>query len=137
MIGNFVESIEKGADTILLTGSCGPCRFGYYSILEENILRDLGHDVNFIVFDPIGEGLKPLKENIYKTFKANNIKDVIAAGRIGWELIKKADYIIHLSNEKRAYAVDSYKVDLIIDDYYRKVEERFGEKAMMDLWMKL
>ncbi|HSH36287.1 acyl-CoA dehydratase activase-related protein [Schnuerera sp.] len=133
MIGNFVESIEKGADTILLTGSCGPCRFGYYSILEENILKDLGYDVNFIVFDPIGEGLKPLKENIYKTFKATNIKDAIAAGKLGWELIKKADYIIHLSNEKRAYAIDSYKVDLIIDDYYRKVEERYGEKAMMEL----
>lgn len=133
MIGNFVESIEKGADTVLLTGSCGPCRFGYYSILEENILRDLGYNIDFIVLDPIGEGWKPLKENIYRIFKANNIKDVIAAGRLGWQLIKKADYIINLSNLKRAYAVDSYLVDLIIDNYYRKVEETFGEKDMMEL----
>lgn len=133
MIGNFLESIERGADTILLTGSCGPCRFGYYSILEENILRDLGHDVDFIVFDPIGEGWKPLRDNIYKTFKATNIKDVIKAGKLGWELIKKADYIIQLSNQKRAYAVDSFIIDLIIDDYYRRVEDTFGERAMMNL----
>ncbi|MCF6465703.1 acyl-CoA dehydratase activase-related protein [Clostridium sp. Cult2] len=136
MIGNFLESIEKGADTILLTGSCGPCRFGYYSILEENILRDLGYDIDFIVFDPIGEGWKPLRDNIYKTFKVTNVKDIFAAGKLGWELIKKADYIIHLSNQKRAYAVDSYMVDLIIDDYYGKVEETYGERAMMALMDK-
>ena len=62
MIGNFIESIERGADTILLTGSCGPCRFGFYSILEKSILEDMGYDVDFIVFDPIYEGWKPLKD---------------------------------------------------------------------------
>ena len=34
MIGNFIESIEEGADTILLTGSCGLVD-GYYSILRK------------------------------------------------------------------------------------------------------
>lgn len=133
MIGNFIESIDKGADTILLPGSCGPCRFGFYSILEENILNDLGYDVEFIVFDPIGEGWTPLKENIFKTFKATRIKDVVVAGKLGWKLIQKSDYITDLSNKKRAYAIDSHKVDLIMDDYYRQVDEVFGEKEMMNL----
>lgn len=133
MIGNFIESIEMGADTILLTGSTGPCRYGYYSVLERNILKDLGYDVDFIVLDPIGEGLKELKDNIYKLFNASNIKDVIKAGKIGWQLIKKADYITDLSNKKRAYAINSYEVDHIIDNYMRKVEETFGEREMMDL----
>ena len=133
MIGNFIESIEKGADTILLTGSCGPCRFGFYSILEENILNDLGYDVEFIVFDPIGEGWVPLKESIFRTFKATNIKEVASAGKLGWKLIKRSDYITDLSNQKRAYAIDSYKVDLIMDNYYRQIEKAFGEKGMMNL----
>lgn len=46
MIENYIESIEKGVDTILITGSCGPCRFGFYSILEKYILNDLGYDVD-------------------------------------------------------------------------------------------
>ena len=45
-IGNYLESIEKGADTIIITGSCGPCRFGFYSLLQEDILRDLGYDID-------------------------------------------------------------------------------------------
>ncbi|KOA18883.1 2-hydroxyglutaryl-CoA dehydratase, D-component [Clostridium homopropionicum DSM 5847] len=51
MIGNFVQSIEQGADTILLVGSCGPCRFGEYSELQMKILKKLGHDLQFIVMD--------------------------------------------------------------------------------------
>ncbi|NMB07569.1 MAG: CoA protein activase [Tissierellia bacterium] len=132
-VGNFIESIEKGADTILLTGSCGPCRFGYYSILEGNILKDLGYDVEFIVFDPIGEGWKPLRDNLLRTFKLSKTKDLIFAGKIGWELIKKADYITELSNEKRAYAVNSKEVDYIIDNYFNSIYNTFGEREMMDL----
>jgi len=51
MIGNFIQSIEQGADTILLVGSCGPCRFGEYSELQMKILKNLGHDLQFIVMD--------------------------------------------------------------------------------------
>ena len=36
-LGNYVQSIENGADTIVLTGSCGPCRFGYYGVVEQEI----------------------------------------------------------------------------------------------------
>ncbi|NMA87453.1 MAG: CoA protein activase [Tissierellia bacterium] len=133
MIGNFIESIEKGADTILLTGSCGPCRFGYYSVLEDNILKNLGYDVEFIVFDPIGEGWKPLRDNLLRTFKVSKTKDLILAGKLGWELIKKADYIIELSNERRAYAINSKEVDFIIDDYFSSIYNTFGEKEMVDL----
>lgn len=50
-IGNYIHSIKQGADTVLITGSCGPCRFGEYCELQAGILRHLGHDVDFIVID--------------------------------------------------------------------------------------
>jgi len=42
-MGNMIEALEMGANTILTYGGCGPCRFGYYSALQEEILRDLGY----------------------------------------------------------------------------------------------
>lgn len=39
MIGNYVQSIEAGADTIVIAGSCGPCRFGEYCELQMNTLK--------------------------------------------------------------------------------------------------
>lgn len=59
MIGNYIESIEMGADTVLITGSCGPCRFGEYCELQQRILRGLGNDIKFIVVDePSKIGIK-------------------------------------------------------------------------------
>ena len=132
-IGNYIESIEKGADTILITGSCGPCRFGYYSVLEESILRDLGYDVDFIVFDPLREGLGQLKDGISKALNIKSLNNLIRAGKIGWLLIKRTDYLTQLSNEKRAYAIDSYQVDRIMNDYSSEVEKTFGAKNMLNL----
>ncbi len=53
MIGNYLAGIHQGADTVLLVGSCGPCRFGEYAELQVKILQQLGHKVEFIVVDPV------------------------------------------------------------------------------------
>ncbi len=53
MIGNYIAGIKEGADTVLLVGSCGPCRFGEYAELQIRILKQLGHNVDFIVLDPV------------------------------------------------------------------------------------
>lgn len=45
-LGNFIETIEAGANTIVQTG--GVCRLGYYGELHEQILRDLNYDVRFV-----------------------------------------------------------------------------------------
>src|SRR5690554_4299806 len=50
-IGNYIESIKQGADTIVLTGSCGPCRFGYYGVVQKEILKDQGYDVDVVILD--------------------------------------------------------------------------------------
>ena len=50
-LGNFIEGIEKGADTIFMAGGVGPCRFGYYGQIQRIIIEDLGYDVNFVLID--------------------------------------------------------------------------------------
>jgi predicted nucleotide-binding protein (sugar kinase/HSP70/actin superfamily) len=61
MIGNYMHAIEQGADTVIITGSCGPCRFGEYCELQMNLLNKLGHKLDFIVIDSPGDiGAKEL-----------------------------------------------------------------------------
>ncbi|MGC7872654.1 hypothetical protein ACPUYX_14160 [Desulfosporosinus sp. SYSU MS00001] len=45
-LGNFIETIEAGANTLVQTG--GVCRLRYYGELHEQILRDLGYNVRFV-----------------------------------------------------------------------------------------
>ncbi|MCX8015145.1 MAG: acyl-CoA dehydratase activase-related protein, partial [candidate division WOR-3 bacterium] len=38
-LGNFIEALESGADTLFMAGGARKCRFGYYHYLQENILK--------------------------------------------------------------------------------------------------
>jgi predicted nucleotide-binding protein (sugar kinase/HSP70/actin superfamily) len=43
ILGNFLEAIERGADTVLMAEGPQLCRLGYYSRLYEQILHENGH----------------------------------------------------------------------------------------------
>ena len=45
-LGNFIESLDNGADILIQAG--GGCRYRYYAEVQEKILRDLGYDFEFI-----------------------------------------------------------------------------------------
>ena len=68
-LGNYIESLEKGANTLLQAG--GGCRYGYYAELQEKILKDLNYDFDFINF--IDNNHVSIKK-IYKFAKNNNPK---------------------------------------------------------------
>ncbi|HEY3374093.1 MAG TPA: hypothetical protein VGK02_03405 [Candidatus Aquicultor sp.] len=52
MIGNFIEAIEAGADTLLMVGGIGPCRLGYYAQIQRLVLRDAGYKFDMIIIEP-------------------------------------------------------------------------------------
>lgn len=75
MIGNYIQAIEQGADTIIFVGSCGPCRLGEYCELQINLMKRLGYDLNFIVLDyPKDIGIKELHRRIQKISSVSNKK---------------------------------------------------------------
>ncbi len=42
-LGNMIEALEEGVDSILMPGGYGPCRFGYYGVIQAEILKGLGY----------------------------------------------------------------------------------------------
>lgn len=73
MIGNYIQAIEQGADTIILPGSCGPCRFGEYCEMQMMLLKRLGYNLDFIVIDaPTDIGIKELYNRISKISSISN-----------------------------------------------------------------
>jgi len=42
-LGNMIEALESGADAIFMPGGIGPCRFGYYDAIQNQILKGLGY----------------------------------------------------------------------------------------------
>lgn len=77
-LGNFIEALEQGADTLVTCGGIGPCRLGYYAEIQRSILQDLGFHFAMIVVEPaIGNILKQLHQiapgqslgSIYSAFR--------------------------------------------------------------------
>jgi|UniRef100_A0A7V3PTC7 predicted nucleotide-binding protein (sugar kinase/HSP70/actin superfamily) len=47
-LGNFVEALENGADTLLMAAGARKCRFGYYHYLQEKALRGVKNDFKLV-----------------------------------------------------------------------------------------
>ncbi|SHI96469.1 Predicted nucleotide-binding protein, sugar kinase/HSP70/actin superfamily [Clostridium cavendishii DSM 21758] len=45
-LGNYIEALEAGANFLVQAG--GGCRFGYYGETQEQILKDIGYDFEFL-----------------------------------------------------------------------------------------
>lgn len=132
-MGNYIESIEKGADTILITGSCGPCRFGLYSLMQRNILRDLGYDVEILVLESPREGLGAFKNNVGKLVQSNSLFNIIRNIKPALNLIKAADDLTQFSNVVRAKALNKKQVNYIMDKYYSEAVKLHGTRRVVEL----
>lgn len=74
-LGTMIECLEKGANVVIQFG--GGCRYGYYSELQEQILKDLGY--NFKYINLITAGKANIRE-IYITIKSLDNKFNIFKG---------------------------------------------------------
>lgn len=132
-LGNAIESIEKGADTFIITGSCGPCIFGFYSVLLDNILVKLGYDVQIILFDSLSEGKMDFLNSFSKLLKGKNKALLPYNLRKSLETINLADDFVQKSNEIRSVAQSKEELNSIVDGYYRDIESTFGSKNLIEL----
>jgi predicted nucleotide-binding protein (sugar kinase/HSP70/actin superfamily) len=82
-IGNFIEAMELGADTLLMIGGTGPCRLGYYGEVQRRLLDAAGFDFEMLILEArkvdvfsfvrIAHQLAPNKHlwDMWKTFKTS------------------------------------------------------------------
>lgn len=92
MMGNYIQSIKEGADTVVLIGSNGPCRFGEYCELQKNALLNLGYNLDFIVLErPKEIGKDEFKNRVSKITEHSN-KDKIEK----WKALGKAFLAVRL-----------------------------------------
>jgi len=90
-IGDFVAALAKGADTIVMAGGIGPCRFGHYAQVEAQVLCDLGYDVEMVVLEPPRGHARELWAKIRYLTGGKPLRSVIGALRFGFEKLKALD----------------------------------------------
>jgi predicted nucleotide-binding protein (sugar kinase/HSP70/actin superfamily) len=107
LMGSYLEAIEQGADTVISYGGVGPCRAGYYGVMHEKIIQDLGHDTKFYIFEPPHrEPKKCLQAGLaLVNRKENSLWTITEALTTAWVHLKALDKIERLSHEIRPYEI--------------------------------
>lgn len=135
-LGNYIESIRLGADTILMISSCGDiCRIGMFHQLQKEILDDLGYKVKMIPVKPFG-GIKEIKEflKVIKDLSNTNSQlKVYNAFIKGLKILFLTDEIYEIINIVRAKEINKGEVNIIFKEMESKLKVVYGCKETLEL----
>ncbi len=101
-VGNLSEALDLGADTVIMAGGVGPCRFGFYGELQREILLDMGYDFRMVVIDPPQGRARHILASLKSMFPAVRFSQVLRAVRLAWSKIVAIDRLESLANRSRA-----------------------------------
>lgn len=97
-LGNFLQAIGRGADTIIMAGGCGPCRFGNYAEVQREILRGLGYEMTFIILEPPQGAGPPFWEELGRHLGWRRLLKLPKALGFAW---KKLQLLEEITGETR------------------------------------
>lgn len=122
-IGNFIEAHELGADTVVMAGGIGPCRFGYYAQVQREILQDLGYNLDMVVLEPPEKHFSELVVRIKKITGQNSWAQVIKALRFAWTKAKGIDDVEKMVHLVRPREVKQGVATRVYEQFLREIDQ--------------
>ncbi len=92
-VGNFIEALERGADTVIMAGGWGPCRFGYYAQVERDILQDLGYSFQMKILEAPDFKLSELFVQLKSLAENVSFWEAVQAARFAWFKLRAVDQL--------------------------------------------
>ncbi len=132
-VGNYVEAIEKGADTILMLGDVGPCRFGYYAQLQRRLLKDLDYDFDMIIVQSPENSIKELTGELAKLRNNNTWRHILPQIYLTFKKVKAFDLVDQKTNEARPRTTQSKKLNKIYAEFQQEMEQINNAKSLNNL----
>lgn len=126
-LGNFINALDMGADTIIHTGGSWACRYGYYGRLHQNILRDLGYQFSAFVLrhDELSFIYKKILE-LNKSSLSRTLNKLIKALCVGWLKANLLELVEAESRKIRPYELIPGKTDKLLEKYCQRIDQAFS-----------
>lgn len=128
-LGNYIEAAELGADTIIMGGGVGPCRFGYYAEIQREILEELGYELEMIVLEPPDVHFAEVWEKI-KYLHNSSWTEALKSIYLAWHKTYSIDIIEKELHRLRAVEVNNGESDEIFKYFIRRVEDAKTKKSV-------
>lgn len=135
-IGNYLQAHELGADTILMLGGCGPCRFGYYCEMQKEILRDIGCNMDIITLEaPYGDW-RELISRVKKLANGAGLHKVISAALNVVRMAEGVDDLERLVFRTRPREIVKGGTDTVYRKFREQVLSTKGSRNILKLIKK-
>ncbi len=122
-VGNFIEALDNGADTLLMVGGIGPCRFGYYGEIQKRALKEAGYeDFTFITLEPPGVGWRCFISTIKGLAPNHSHYKVFQHIRVCFNKAIMIDYMEAKAFKVRAYEVNRGDTDKALREATRTIQ---------------
>ncbi len=131
-VGNYWEAAEKGADTFVMAGGVGPCRFGYYGRLEKEILEDSGLSMNMIVIEPPEKNLVEVFHQLNR-LKRCSLTKAMGAVQLGWSKCCAVDAIERKVQEARPREAVTGQSDALFSRTIKRLDAADSRKTVLSI----
>lgn len=130
-IGNFIEALELGADTIVMGGGWGPCRFGYYAQVEREILKDLGFDFQMVVLEAPDSNFTELVKQIKSLGQNVSLWEALKALNFAWVKLGAMETVEKKLEYCLPRAMDKNQVDKIYQQGIQTIDQADNKKQTL------
>jgi predicted nucleotide-binding protein (sugar kinase/HSP70/actin superfamily) len=135
-LGNMIQALERGATDILMPGGFGPCRFGYYAVIQEMILRQLGFSFRMARADDPDS-----LQDMVATIKAiSGIRSKREAYRMFFFILEKLAAIDH-AQKKYLEIKPLEKVrgaaDRVLEESVQRIDGCLTYPQLLAAWLKI
>ncbi len=122
-VGNFIEAMEMGADTIVMAGGWGPCRFGYYAQVEREILRDLGYCFDMVVLEAPDSKLSELLKQVKGIGENATLKEAYQAIKFAWFKLGEVEMLEKRLEYLLPRVIDQNQIEQIYEAGVRGIDK--------------
>lgn len=107
LMGSYLQAVEMGAEMIITSGGCGPCRAGYYWVMHQKLMDEIGCKVKVIGFEEPQRNYFDFihKLNLVRKAGGVSIPFYWRSIKTGWEKIIAFDDLEILSYKIRPYEI--------------------------------
>jgi len=132
-LGNYIEATNQGADTIVITGGIGPCRFGYYGEIERQILRDAGYAYDLVTLEPPDGSVLGLAGRIrYLAGSKNSWLKILKALRFAYLKSVALDRVEDLIHAARPRLPNQRETEKLYEDAKLRIAQTMSEIGVKD-----
>jgi len=133
-VGNYLNALEKGADTIFMWESIhGNCRFRYYWIVQQKVLREAGYDVKVVNLNA-----KNFFSKMRRIRKENNLswKELVHAVTLCLQQIRFVEKLEERTAYFRPREKREGETDQLFEEIFEEMPKTKSFKALRELKRK-